>query len=165
MIADPCYELGTHTQSLIRRDKSPRLCHTRNGRRQISRSGFLNDLNAVGLGIFHRGGDESNVQFAAGAVPMHRIIFAFCQTSPMDSLFRLGKKHKHPGAFVGHDLMSLLFRFLWEGQTVVVFVVSRLAVHENHVVVSAIVPDVMECELPGVARAVTRERHLFPMRE
>ena len=83
----------------------------------------------------------------------------------MDSLFRLGKKHEYPGALVSHDLMLFLFRSLWWDQTIIVFVVSGFTIHKNHVAVSMIVPDLMEHDLPGIARTVIYERHLLPIRE
>src|SRR5664280_2588114 len=86
----------------------------------------------------------------------------FTNTTPS---FRLRKKHEQARPAIGHQLVLLLLRAVRDGQPVAVFVVGRLAVHEQHVMVHLVGGHVGNGHMPSVHLAVASQWHPLPVCE
>src|SRR5690349_5805610 len=81
------------------------------------------------------------------------------------ALLGLCEEHEHARAFVRGELVAFLLRSMRHCQAITVFVVSRLAIDQEHVVMGLIALNVMEGDMPGIEDAVANKRHSLPMRE
>ena len=87
------------------------------------------------------------------------------EPKPCTRLLRLCKEHHDPRAFFRRELKSLLIRPARHGQPIARFVVSRLSVDQQHIMVSAIALDVTHGHVPRVEHPVTDQRNFLPVRE
>lgn len=80
-------------------------------------------------------------------------------------LFCVRKQHQDAATLFGIQLKLFLIETVGNSQTIATFVVSRFAVHEQHIMVRAVSGDVMDGSVPGIENAVPIERHFLPFRK
>jgi hypothetical protein len=80
-------------------------------------------------------------------------------------LFRLREKHEDPRTAVGLNLELFFLRAVWDGKAVAIFIVHRLAIHKDHVVMGFISLDMVKRNVPGIESAIPGEWHLLPVIE
>src|SRR5437868_4419374 len=80
-------------------------------------------------------------------------------------LLRLREEHQHARTAFGLELKRFFVRPVRHGEAVARLVVSRLAIHQQHIVMRLVAGNVVHDRVPRPALAVALERHRTPMIE